>query len=42
MPMRRGREEDLKRAGFDAVSETLRLTEYFEYAVKEQNSDTKK
>lgn len=41
MPFRRGREEDLKKAGFDAVSETLRLTEFFEHAVKEQNPDTK-
>jgi len=36
IPNRRGREDDMRRAGFDAVSETERLTEYFENAVKEQ------
>lgn len=34
---RRGREDDMIRAGFDAVSETERLTLYFEKAVEEQN-----
>lgn len=37
MPERRGREDDLKDAGFDAVSETIRLTEYFEKAVAEKS-----
>ena len=37
MPLRRGRENDLIKAGFDAVSETARLTEFFENAVEEQN-----
>lgn len=37
MPVRRGREQDLRDAGYDAVSETLRLTEYLEKAVEEQN-----
>lgn len=36
IPNRRGRESDLRKAGFDAVSETERLTVYFENAVKEQ------
>lgn len=36
MSIRHGREQDLKDAGFDAVSETARLTEYFENAVEEQ------
>ena len=36
MPNRRGRKEYLKAHGFDAASEALRLTEYFEKAVKEQ------
>lgn len=34
---RRGREEDLRKAGFDAVAEAERLTEFFEKAVVEQN-----
>ncbi len=34
MPIRHGREQDLMDAGFDAVSEALRLTEYFEKAVE--------
>jgi len=38
MSTRRGREEDLKKAGFDAVSETVRLMEFFEKAVKEQSN----
>ena len=37
MPQRRGREEDLRKAGFDAVAEAERLTEFFEKAVVEQN-----
>ena len=37
MPLRRGREEDMIKAGFDAVSETERLTLYFERAVEEKN-----
>ncbi len=37
MPFRKGRECDLINAGFDAVSETKRLTSYFERAVEEQN-----
>lgn len=37
MPMRRGRKEYLKHAGFDAKTETERLMIYFENAVKEQN-----
>lgn len=37
MPQRRGREEDLRKAGFDAVTEAERLTEFFEKAVVEQN-----
>ena len=37
MPQRRGREEDLRKAGFDAVAEAERLTEFFEIAVVEQN-----
>ena len=37
MPFRKGREYDLINAGFDAVSETKRLTSYFERAVEEQN-----
>lgn len=37
MPLRRGREKDLVNAGFDAVSETERLTVFFERAVEEQN-----
>ena len=37
MPLRRGREKDLMNAGFDAVSETERLTVFFERAVEEQN-----
>lgn len=36
MPCRHGRRKDLIDAGFDAASETMRLTEYFEDAVKEQ------
>ena len=38
MPIRRGRENDLIKAGFDAVSESKRLTRFFENAVEEQNS----
>lgn len=38
MPLRRGREDDLVKAGFDAVSEAQRLTSFFEKAVEEQNS----
>ena len=38
MPIRRGRVEDLVKAGFDAVSESERLTRFFESAVEEQNS----
>lgn len=34
---RRGREEDLRKAGFDAVAEAERLTKFFEKAVIEQN-----
>lgn len=37
MPNRRGRKEYLKLHGFDAASEALRLSEYFENAVKEQS-----
>lgn len=37
MPLRRGREDDMIKAGFDAVSETKRLTSFFEKAVEEQN-----
>ena len=37
IPLRRGREEDLKIAGFDAVMEAERLTKYFESAVLEQS-----
>ncbi len=37
MPSRRGREEDMIKAGFDAVSEAERLTRYFEKTVEEQN-----
>ena len=37
MTQRRGREEDLRKAGFDAVAEAERLTEFFEKAVVEQN-----
>lgn len=33
---RRGREEDLRKAGFDAVAEAERLTKFFEKAVIEQ------
>lgn len=36
MQNRRGRKDYLKQNGFDAVSETERLTQYFENAVKEQ------
>ena len=36
MPLRRGRENDLVKAGFDAVSEAERLTQFFEKAVEEQ------
>lgn len=36
MKTRRGREDDMIKAGFDAVSETERLTCYFEKAVEEQ------
>lgn len=36
MPTRRGREEDMINAGFDAVSEAERLTTFLEKAVKEQ------
>lgn len=39
MPFRRGREKDLVNAGFDAVSETERLTVFFEKAVEEQNKE---
>lgn len=39
MPLRRGRENDMIKAGFDAVSETERLTKYFENAVLEQNKE---
>lgn len=39
MPLRRGREHDLTNAGFDAVSETERLTVFFEKAVEEQNNN---
>lgn len=38
IPQRRGREEDLIKSGFDAVSETKRLTTFFERAFKEQNN----
>jgi glycosyltransferase involved in cell wall biosynthesis len=38
MPIRRGRVDDLVKAGFDAVSESERLTRFFENAVEEQNS----
>jgi len=38
MPIRRGRADDLVKAGFDAVSESERLTRFFENAVEEQNS----
>ena len=37
MQQRRGREQDLMKAGFDAVSEAERLTKFFEKAVEEQN-----
>lgn len=37
MPLRRGREDDLRKAGFDSVMESKRLMDYFEKAVKEQN-----
>ena len=36
MPNRHGRQEYLKAHGFDAVSETERLTNYFEAAIEEQ------
>ena len=39
MPLRRGREDDMIKAGFDAVSEAERLTKYFENAVLEQNKE---
>lgn len=37
MPSRHGRENDLRKAGFDAVTEAERLTDFFEKAVVEQN-----
>lgn len=37
MPSRHGRENDLRKAGFDAVTEAARLTEFFEKAIIEQN-----
>lgn len=37
MQLRRGREDDMIKAGFDAVSETKRLTDFFEKAVEEHN-----
>lgn len=37
MPLRRGRENDLILAGFDAASETERLMNFFESAVEAQN-----
>ena len=37
MPLRKGREEDMIAAGFDAVSEAERLTLFFEKAVNEQS-----
>lgn len=36
MPLRRNREEDIKEAGFDAVSEAKRLMTFLEKAVEEQ------
>lgn len=36
MPLRRGREDDMIKAGFDAVSEAERLMNFFEKAVEEQ------
>lgn len=39
MHSRRGREDDLIKAGFDAVSEAERLMSFFENAVKEQSRE---
>ena len=39
MPLRRGRVEDIIKAGFDAVSEAERLTSFFEKAVEEQKRE---
>lgn len=36
IPLRRGREDDIIGAGFDAVSEAERLSQYFEKAVEDQ------